>query len=168
MDQRADGQAKTFNGCIVPAINSNYVKTVIPYIKSATREICVAMYLWNWYSFRGNAPMQRLSYQFLAAARRGVKVRVILNLDHVGGNLSRINGQTANELRRAGIIVKLDTMSQVLHAKFVIIDQKIIILGSHNYSEKAINSNIETSCIIESPEVVPEYQKLFNTLFERI
>lgn len=152
---------------IRPAINKQYSELIKPLLQNARVDISVCMYQWRWYSFRATCPMQRLNYEYLSASRRGVHVRVVLNLDHVGGNLSKAHAQTARELKRAGVDVKTDGSGQLVHAKFVIIDQEIVILGSHNYSEKSMASNIETSVIIKDREIAQIYQKLFNELFKR-
>jgi len=153
---------------VVPAISKEYVKLVIPHLKTARFSIEVMMYLWGWYGYRAAAPVQRLNYEFLAAAGRGVKVRVLLNSAGGPSNLSRMNSQSAHELQRAGVLVKLDTTGQLLHSKCLIIDKEIVALGSHNYSEKSMSSNIETSVIIIDKSVALQFSRFFEQLFGRV
>lgn len=149
-------------------ISKNYVPLVAPRLRAARFSIEVVMYLWGWYAYRSSTLVQRLNYEFLAAARRGVKVRVLLNSDHVGGNISRINSQTAHELQRAGVAVKIDTTGQLTHAKMVIIDREIVVLGSHNFSERSMNSNNETSVIIRDKLAASQFGRIFEQLFGRV
>lgn len=52
-----------------------------------------------------------------------------------------------------------------LHHKLGIIDGKIAIAGSHNWSENANYSNDETLLIIENPTVVAHFKREFNRLY---
>lgn len=164
----ADGEDEAIGGKIIPAISKEYYPKVAPYLRAARATIDVVMYLWGWYGYRPSALVQRLNYEYLAAARRGVRVRVLLNADRCGGNLSRINSQAATELRRAGVDVKMDTTGQLTHAKVVIIDDEVVVLGSHNYSERSMATNNETSVIISDKSVASRYKWIFKQLFERV
>lgn len=167
MVQGSAGEIDAFTGKIKPIISNEYLDSVAPLLRAAKTSIEVVMYQWGWYSYRSSARIQRLNYEYLSAARRGVKVRVLLNTDRVGGNLSRINNYTANQLRRAGAAVKIDTTGQLVHSKIVIIDDEIVVVGSHNYSERSLSSNIETSVIIQEKLTASKYKSLFELLYNR-
>lgn len=51
-----------------------------------------------------------------------------------------------------------------LHHKFAIIDEKTIIIGSHNWSQAANNQNDETLLIIENPTVAAHFTREFDRL----
>ena len=51
-----------------------------------------------------------------------------------------------------------------MHNKVMIIDGKVVITGSYNFSENA-ELNDENMLIIESPAVAAAYDKYFNALF---
>ncbi|MGK7898872.1 MAG: DUF655 domain-containing protein [Xenococcus sp. (in: cyanobacteria)] len=53
-----------------------------------------------------------------------------------------------------------------LHHKVAIIDQKIVITGSHNWSVAANGNNDETLLIIEDPLIAQHYQREFDQLYE--
>ncbi|ACK71485.1 helix-hairpin-helix motif protein [Gloeothece citriformis PCC 7424] len=54
-----------------------------------------------------------------------------------------------------------------LHHKFGIIDQNIVITGSHNWSSSANNQNDETLIILESPIVAAHFQQEFERLYQK-
>ncbi|MBE9205398.1 DUF655 domain-containing protein [Nostoc sp. LEGE 06077] len=55
----------------------------------------------------------------------------------------------------------------LLHHKFAVIDNQIIITGSHNWSDAANNSNDETLLVIENPTVAAHYVREFARLYAK-
>lgn len=53
-----------------------------------------------------------------------------------------------------------------LHHKFGIIDDQIVITGSHNWSETANKNNDETLLVIESSTVAAHFQREFQRLYQ--
>ncbi len=53
----------------------------------------------------------------------------------------------------------------LLHHKFAIVDQKIVITGSHNWSNIANHNNDETLLVIENPVVAAHYQREWERLY---
>ncbi|NJL64406.1 MAG: DUF655 domain-containing protein [Methylacidiphilales bacterium] len=54
----------------------------------------------------------------------------------------------------------------LLHHKFGIIDNKIVITGSHNWSEAANFGNDETLLVIENPVITAHYNREFERLYQ--
>ncbi len=53
-----------------------------------------------------------------------------------------------------------------LHHKFAVIDDKIIITGSHNWSNNANHANDETLLIVENKTVASHFQREFERLYK--
>ena len=53
----------------------------------------------------------------------------------------------------------------LLHHKFGIVDQKTVIVGSHNWTDAANNGNDETVLVIHSPIVAAHYEREFDRLY---
>jgi len=53
----------------------------------------------------------------------------------------------------------------LLHHKFGIVDQQIVIVGSHNWTDAANQGNDETLLVIYSPVVAAHYQREFERLY---
>ena len=53
-----------------------------------------------------------------------------------------------------------------MHNKVIILDERIVITGSYNFSESA-ESNDENMPILESADVATAYTEYFNALFEQ-
>ncbi|XP_025938752.1 mitochondrial cardiolipin hydrolase [Apteryx rowi] len=65
---------------------------------------------------------------------------------------------------RAGIPVRHDQDNGFMHHKFAIVDKKMLITGSLNWTTQAIQNNRENVLIVEDAE----YVKPFLAEFERI
>lgn len=67
--------------------------------------------------------------------RAGVNVEIILNKDEI--NCSEDNSINFDELVNVGGTVRWNDTKQLLHDKFCIIDESIVIYGSYNWTNKA-------------------------------
>jgi phosphatidylserine/phosphatidylglycerophosphate/cardiolipin synthase-like enzyme len=56
------------------------------------------------------------------------------------------------------------TTGDLLHHKFAIVDSKIVLTGSHNWSVNADENNDEALLVIESPKVADLYEQEFQRL----
>ena len=70
------------------------------------------------------------------------------------------------EMLEKGISVRKTAFPGNLHNKFIIIDKKILILGSYNFSNSAENLNDETAVIIRDKALVHDfYESVFRPTF---
>ncbi|XP_011807555.1 PREDICTED: mitochondrial cardiolipin hydrolase [Colobus angolensis palliatus] len=91
--------------------------------------------------------------------QRGVRVRVVTDCDYMA-----LNGSQIGLLRKAGIQVRHDQDLGYMHHKFAIVDRRVLITGSLNWTTQAIQNNRENVLIMEDDE----YVRLFLEEFERI
>ena len=103
-------------------------------------------------SNRGNQVAQAL----IAAAKRGVRVTVILDQPPEGDAPQAPNRPVAAQLRQQGITVQFDTPERMTHTKLVVIDQRYVFIGSHNFTESALRYNNEASVRIDSPRLAQQ------------
>ncbi len=64
-----------------------------------------------------------------------------------------------------GLPVKLDRNEYNMHHKVIIIDKKLVITGSYNFSRNADRRNDENILIIDNRDIAGEYLKEFNRLY---
>jgi len=133
---------------------SQFPKEVIPLINSAKNTINIIVFDWRWYSNDPGATCQLFNQAVLAAARRGVKIRVITSNDKI-----------IEILKKGGIDAKKLNISKLVHAKLMIIDENIVVTGSHNYTISAFTQNLEFSLIITDPLPQSETLSFFNNIW---
>jgi phosphatidylserine/phosphatidylglycerophosphate/cardiolipin synthase-like enzyme len=137
------------------AIRGNeFPKFVIPLIDSAKESIKIVVFDWRWYPDDPANPVQLFNQAIIRAVRRGVKVGVVSNDDHV-----------LAILKKEGCEVKKPMTKNLVHAKLMIFDDKNIVIGSHNFTQNAFTMNHEISVYIPDCEKVAEFLRFFNTLF---
>ncbi|CEP10575.1 hypothetical protein [Parasitella parasitica] len=96
------------------------------------------------------------------AKKRGVDVRVITDNDQMdeckGADVLRLHEQFH-------IPFKKDNSDQFMHNKFAVIDGKIVITGSFNWSAGARYKNRENIIVTNIPSVVNSYTQEFKELW---
>ncbi len=156
----------TIDAKIEPVLGSDYPKVVTPLIQSAGHKIDVMMYEWKWYTHENAGGVEHFNLAFQAAARRGAKIRVLLNIESMGHAITKINQRTEQYLRMAGIEVKFGQIGVATHAKMIIIDDRIMVLGSHNISKGSFSRNQEASIVVEGGEAIRRYLDYFGLLLD--
>lgn len=138
---------KVINGKEYPAM-------VIPLINDAKKSIDIVVFDWRWYPQDIGAVCQLFNQSILRASKRGVKVRAIAN-----------NDQIINILKNEGCLAKRLLTTKLVHCKLMIIDDEMVITGSHNYSQSAFQMNLELSVIISNTESLGDFLSFFNSLW---
>jgi len=101
-----------------------------------------------------------------AAAERGVAVRVLLDASDWAPEITRGNEEVVAYLSAQGIECRLDDPAVTTHAKLLIVDRAVVILGSTNWNEYAFGTHEQTNVVIESREVGCLFGEYFDRLWE--
>ena len=101
------------------------------------------------------------------AKARGVKIRLVYDIDSTGGNIY----PNTNELVKLVGNAKSDALSKeksaIMHNKFYIFDNKIVITGSANLSHTDMSGyNSNAIIVINSPAAAKIYTEEFNQMYE--
>lgn len=122
------------------------VKRMIDLFRSAKKTIKVAMFTWTRLDF---------THELIAAAKRGVKVEVVIDRYSGKGASAKI----VHLLDQAGLSVRLSTGKGLLHHKFVYIDGTILANGSANWTNAAFKSN-DDYFVVVYPLTTEQRQKM--------
>ncbi|MBJ6752585.1 phospholipase D-like domain-containing protein [Geomonas anaerohicana] len=121
-------------------------------IRGAKRRIICAFYLFKVTERRGNVPAG-LALDLAQARGRGVEVTVILEGDD---SVGRDNRAAAGFLTRKGVRVIFPRGRRTTHAKAVVIDDRYVMIGSHNLSHAALTRNRELSVLLDAPPLAAQ------------
>ncbi len=121
---------------------------ILEVLNSATQSIYFAAFTFTRDDF---------SQAILDRAGAGVAVRGVYETRQVSAG----SDGSYNALKEAGLQVLLDGNRYTLHHKFFIIDNKIVVTGSYNFTKAAEDSNDENVLIIHSPELAQAYLQEF-------
>lgn len=109
----------------------------------------------------------------IAARRRGVFVRMILEQDYLREKsppetdslgTQEVNRELLTRALRAGVDAKADYNPDIFHQKFIIRDRQSVLTGSTNFTTTGVTKNLNHVCIIDDPEVAREYAREFREL----
>lgn len=140
------------NECL---IGDKYGKRLVQLFDEAEKTIEIVMFEWRWYRSDPGNPMQMVNAALVRAARRGVIVRVVTS-----------NKDVVEILKGCKILARKGTQRGYLHSKLVIIDNEVLVMGSHNFTGSALNKNIETSMLIPCLASVQNFKDFFNRLWQ--
>ena len=124
-------------------------------IANANQSIYMAMYMFKT-SDNSITDTEMIKEALIKARKNGADVYVVMDNAEKNDITGPINKDTGDELKKAGITVVYDSKKVRLHAKTVVIDNKIVFIGSHNYTVSAMNKNREITARIVSPEAAKD------------
>ena len=97
--------------------------------------------------------------------KSGVSVELILNEDVI--NRGGDNSLDFTEFIQAGGVLKWNDSKQLMHEKCCIIDERIVISGSYNWTNKAEYNSEVATIYYDEEETTQFYNELFNNLSAR-
>lgn len=132
------------------------VKTLVSYINSSKTSIHIAAFEFN---------LTPVAEALVAAKRRGVDVKWVTDDEHgLKADKEKGRGQFAL-LKRAGIPVKDDNRTALMHNKFIVFDGKIAWTGSTNLTPNDTEKNNNNVIVFESPQVANIFERQFAELW---
>ncbi len=131
-------------------------------IQEAKHSIQVMMFEMGYYDQHPNTPSNLLIKELIEARKRGVKVEVILEVREGEDRTTKRNRHTGKILSEGGVEVIYDSLSKTTHAKLMVVDSQLTLLGSANWTFYALTNNNEASALIRSKEVAKELIDYFN------
>lgn len=132
-------------------VGREYPDEVIDAVRNAQHSVKILMYDWRWYSHQPGARIQKLNQEIIRAAKRGVSVRAVLN-----------DTSILPILKSHGVDARVTNVQRTMHIKLVVIDEKLLFLGSHNFSINGFELNHEMSLRLDDAVVVARCSDFFN------
>lgn len=142
--------------------NAQYFQVAQNVIKEAQHSVRVMMFEMTYYKQHLNTPTNVLIRELISAKKRGVKVEVILEVKEGEDRTTQGNRGTGKILSEGGVDVTYDSPTKTTHAKVMIIDEQITLLGSTNWTYSALSNNNEASVLIRSKELAKDLIEYFT------
>jgi len=133
------------------SLSDNPQKAIIKNINQAEAFINIAMYIFT---------DREIALPLVKARERGVKVRLYLDQDQVDYQYSQ-----SRFLVQRGIKTRISSNNYIMHHKFAIIDNRLLLTGSYNWTFSANNRNDENLMVIDDPEIIEIFQNQFVNLW---
>jgi len=139
-----------------------YFEVAKKLIHEAKYSIQVMMFEMGYYDKYPNTPSNLLIKELMNATKRGVKVEVLLEVKEGEDRTAKRNRHTGKILSEGGVEVIYDPLFKTTHAKFMVVDGRLTLLGSTNWTYYALTSNNEVSVLIRSQELARAIIDYFN------
>jgi phosphatidylserine/phosphatidylglycerophosphate/cardiolipin synthase-like enzyme len=98
----------------------------------------------------------------LTRAQAGVEVAGVFDESQYQSNA----GTEFERMLENGLDVRLDGNPRSMHHKVIIIDDRIVITGSYNFSNSAETRNDENTLVIHNADIAALYSAEFNEVFQ--
>lgn len=144
-------------------LDREYYQSVKDDMENASETILVAMYSMIYDPGDLDDWANDLIRELVNASDRGVNVTVIIENRTYFGYMND-NLEAYQYLSENNVTVQLDNEDDTDHMKLVIIDDNIVYVGSHNWSESGLYYNHETSVKIVSEDIAEIFTAYFETI----
>lgn len=119
-----------------------------------------------WFTTAYFAPRHAMVDALVAAAERGVDLRIVVNGPHIDKEVVRRAGQRSyGRLLEAGVRI-FEYGRTMMHAKVVVADDRWANVGTANFDNRSLALQDEMNCSIVDPDVVVELEKHFLDDFD--
>lgn len=136
-----------------PRAGQDVQSQLISVIDSADKTLDVAIY---------SLTDSKIGDAIIQAHARGVVVRVITDQEQAAGKYQK---SLLKNLVQAGIKVKENTHSGLMHLKVTIVDGKVATTGSFNYTKAAENTNDEVFVVLRDETAAKDFEAEFETMW---
>ncbi|CAI5745410.1 unnamed protein product [Peronospora destructor] len=147
------GKGCTRKNCKSIHDQGSSLMTMLEYLKNAKKSMDICVF---------TITCDEIANAVLDAHTRGVKVRVITDDDQMKGK-----GSDILKFIDAGIPVRDDNERTYMHHKFCVIDKKILLNGSFNWSRQAVVGNAENLVIHEGGLIIGRFDEHFAHLWAK-
>jgi len=146
--------------------DERFLPAVVQLIQPAQTTVMISTYKLE-HTMRTRGDALRVIFEALVAAKqKGVNVKVLLNWNDLKRSVAKTNLYAMTWLSNQGIETRYLDNNRCCHAKMVIVDKNVIILGSHNLSCKSVMENLEASIQTDDKEIVEQAVKLFEAAWK--
>jgi phosphatidylserine/phosphatidylglycerophosphate/cardiolipin synthase-like enzyme len=148
----------------IPLRNRDYYDYLVHQIRSAQRRVWASIFIVN--PLRGSDPnldVRQLFSELVLASRHAVDVRILVGDSHQTIGIRESNMVARKLLQLRGLLARCHRAPErsSTHEKYVIVDEDLCILGSHNWTHRAFNESQEDSLAVRSADLVLRLETSF-------
>jgi len=143
---------------LVPISDRGYFPAVHRELQRAQQSIHVVAFEMKYYEDYQDSNQNKIVEALVDAHERGVDVRIIVDEYSKENNAYEF-------LKEKGILIKYDSKDVTTHSKLIIIDGKVVILGSTNFSYYGLEKNHEADILVDAEHVAEYFEGYFEELW---
>ena len=128
-------------------------ESIVSEISKAEKTIDIAMYYLT---------SREIVQELVKAKERSVVIRIFLDQSQENSKYAK-----SRYLAKRGIEIRFYVGAGLMHNKFAVIDNKVLITGSFNWTATAQEKNQENLLIIKDSSLIKDYSQRFGMLWEK-
>jgi len=128
------------------------ISKLITLISSCTKSLDMCLFL---------ITLKDMASLAIKLMQDGVRVRLIVDHSNIG-----IAGCQVGRLREAGVRVVARKQAGLMHHKFAVVDGRVVVTGSFNWTSQAVVSNNENVVISSNKDLVEPFVGEFDRMWE--
>lgn len=115
-------------------------------------------------------PTRKLLDALRSAHSRGVEVRVLVDRDRATDPYQStvINSPARDFLNEEAELCRFDDEAELLHSKYVVIDERLVVIGSHNWSAGSFFQFDDLSVVVDSADYARHTRTSFHALWTEV
>ncbi|MEZ0289629.1 MAG: phospholipase D-like domain-containing protein [Sulfolobales archaeon] len=142
-------------------LDREYYETLASWLSKANKSVYIIMYVIKYDPKDPSDIVNNLLNILIDLKKRGIEVRILVDDETL-----RSYPETLNFLKKNNLSVRLDeSSSKTTHAKIVVIDDQIVFIGSHNWTESALKYNHEVSVLIIDHSTASILKRYFENIW---
>jgi phosphatidylserine/phosphatidylglycerophosphate/cardiolipin synthase-like enzyme len=145
---------------VTPISDRGYFDQAHTILSQARESIHIVSYEVKYYPGSPNSSENRLIRDLIYARERGVDVRVVADEYSQENNAFDL-------LKANGIEVRMDGNQTTTHAKLIIVDGRVVLLGSTNLSYFGLEKNNEVDLLVHDDKVGKYFEVYFLNLWDK-
>ncbi len=135
-----------------------YFDRVFELIDSADESIHLVMFEIKYYEKYPDSEVNQLVEKLIQKNAEGVDVKIIVDQFLTDVRAVEI-------LEKTGVDIKWDSTSVTTHNKLMIVDGRIVLIGSTNWSYYSFSKNHESNVIFNDRESAEKFERYFEELW---
>ena len=156
--------------CVKPVFSAQYINEALQLINSAKKSIKVVMFEAAYYTKYPDSPSNLILRALKKKAEEGIDVRLILEGGErfLGRRFQKELKEVMDFLSNSKVKVKTDRKGINTHAKFLLVDDEKLLIGSTNWTYYGLTKNNESNVLIISRQLGGQFAHYFNALWNTL
>ncbi len=138
--------------------DDEYFDYVFELVDRAESSIHIVLFEIKYYDKYPDSDVNRLVEKLIEKNQEGVDVKIIVDQ-------FLTDDRAVELLKKTGVDIKYDSTSRTTHSKLLIIDKKIVIIGSTNWSYYSFTKNRESNIALNNQEIAEQFENYFEEVW---
>jgi len=136
-----------------------YFERVFELIDSADKSIHLVMFEIKYYDKYPDSEVNQLVEKLIKKNSEGVEVKIIVDQFLTDKGAVEI-------LQKTGVDIKWDSTKLTTHNKLMILDGRVVLIGSTNWSYYSFSKNHESNVIFDDKESAKKFEQYFERVWQ--